>query len=52
MNSKLEPMIEEINNNMITDNRPDKSIYRTKLLEIIHRCLQPKKGNTCSYCGK
>ena len=28
-------LMEEINDSMITDNKPDKFIYRTKLLEIL-----------------
>ena len=39
MNSELDSMIEEINNSMITDNRPNKFIYRTELFEILHRHL-------------
>lgn len=40
MNPELEPMMEEINDNVITDSKPDKFIYRTKLLEILGRYLR------------
>jgi len=36
MNSRLDSMMEEINDNMITG-KPDKFIYRTKLFEILHK---------------
>ena len=37
MNPNLYSLIEEINDNMITDRKPDKFIYRTKLFEILDR---------------
>ena len=37
MNGKPDSLMEEINDNMITDNKPDKFIYRTKLFEILGR---------------
>ena len=39
MNSKLQLMIEEINDNMINGKKPDKFIYRTKLFEILDKYL-------------
>ena len=37
MNPKLHPLIEEINDNMITDKKADKFIYRTKLFDILDK---------------
>ena len=34
-------VLEEINDNMITENKPDKFIYRTKLFEIL--CKHSRK---------
>ena len=39
MNRKQDSLMEEINDDMITDDKPDKYIYRTKLFEILRRHL-------------
>ena len=44
MNSRLDSMMEEINDNMITDSMPDKFIYRTKLFEILHKYSEGKEN--------
>jgi hypothetical protein len=43
MNQKLCPLIEEINDNMLTDGKSDKFIYRAKLLEILDKYLVLRK---------
>jgi len=43
MNRKIYPLLEEINDNMITENRPDKFIYRARLFEILDKYLGSKK---------
>jgi len=43
MDSELCSMIEEINDNMLTDAMPDKFIYRAKLFEILDKYLVLRK---------
>ena len=43
MNPNLYSLIEEINDNMITDGKSDKFIYRAKLFGILDKHLHSRK---------